>query len=130
MTGIDTNVLLRYIVRDDATQTPKADKLLDGFTKERPGFICTVALAEVAWALRSNYRMPKKNLIECLEALLRSRNLVLENEPVVRLGLDLYRNSKADFADCVIERTCRFAGCKRTVTFDEDAAKSAGMELL
>jgi len=130
MVGIDTNVLVRFIVRDDPSQTRRADKLLDNLTKESPGFISSVVLAETVWVLLSNYRMPKSKLILYIERLVQSRNLVLENELAVRQALDVFRDSRADFSDCYIERTCSSAGCSRTVTFDEDAAKSAGMILI
>ncbi|HEY1903320.1 MAG TPA: type II toxin-antitoxin system VapC family toxin [Terracidiphilus sp.] len=130
MVGIDTNVLVRFIVRDDPSQTRRADRLLDNLTKENPGFVSSVVLAETIWVLQSNYRMPKSKLMSYIEKLIQSRNLVLENELVVRQALDVFRDSKADFSDCHIERTCSYAGCSRTVTFDEDAAKSAGMILI
>ena len=130
MTGIDTNVLVRFIVRDDPSQTPRADNLLDNLTHENPGFISSVVLAEIVWVLQSNYGMPKNELVLCIERLLQSRSLLLENEPVVRQALDVFSNSNADFADCHIERTCSCAGCSRTVTFDKLAAGSAGMALI
>jgi predicted nucleic-acid-binding protein len=130
MTGIDTNVLVRFIVRDDPSQTRRADNLLDNLTHENPGFVSSVALAEIVWVLQSNYGMPKNELVLCIERLLQSRSLLLENEPAVRQALNIFTYSNADFADCHIERTCSSAGCRRTVSIDKDAAKSAGMTLI
>jgi predicted nucleic-acid-binding protein len=130
MTGLDTNVLLRYIVRDDPAQTERADILLQEFTPETPGFISLVALAELFWVLRSFYRMPKAELIVCLERLLNSQNLVLEAGAAVRLAIVKFAGARCDFADCLIERSGFSCGCTRTVTFDANAAKSTGMVLL
>lgn len=130
MTGLDTNVLVRYIVRDEPAQVKRADTLLRGFTQEMPGFISLVALAELSWVLRSYYRMPKAQLIACLERLLNSQNLVLEGSAAVRMAIVKFAGGKCDFADCVIERSGFLGGCSRTFTFDTNAAKSTGMILL
>jgi predicted nucleic-acid-binding protein len=130
MTGLDTNVLVRYIVRDDLAQTERVDTLLLEFTPETPGFISLVALAELSWVLRSYYRMPKAELIVCLERLVNSRNLVLEGDAAIRQALVKYASARCDFTDCLIERLGFLGGCTRTFTFDTSAAKSTGMVLL
>lgn len=130
MTGFDTNVLVRYIVRDDLTQTERVDSLLQEFSPEMPGFISLVALAELTWVLRSYYRMPKAELAVCLERLSNSRNLILESDAAVRLAISKFVGARCDFADCLIEISGFLSGCTRTVTFDTNAAKSTGMVLL
>jgi len=130
MTGLDTNVLVRYIVRDDAAQTERADTLLQEFSPEAPGFISLVALAELFWVLRTYYRMPKAELILCLERLLNSMNLILEGDAAVRLAITKFASARCDFADCLIERLGFQSGCTHTFTFDTNAAKSTGMVLL
>jgi predicted nucleic-acid-binding protein len=130
MTGLDTNVLVRYIVRDDAAQTKRADGLMRGLTPEKPAFISMVALAELIWVLNSYYRMPKAELIHCIERLLNAQNLVTEGAAAVRMAAERFARAKCDFADCLIERSGFIAGCRRTVTFDANAAGSAGMTLL
>jgi predicted nucleic-acid-binding protein len=130
MTGLDTNVLVRYIVRDDLAQMERADTLLQEFSPKTPGFISLVALAELSWVLRSYYHMPKAVFIVCLERLLNSRNLILESDAAVRQALVKYASAKCDFADCLIERSGFLGGCTRTFTFDTNAAKSTGMVLL
>jgi predicted nucleic-acid-binding protein len=130
MTGLDTNVLIRYIVRDDQAQTERVDSLLQEFTPETPGFISLVALAEFSWVLRSYYHMPKAQLIVCIERLLNSRNLILESNAAVRQALVKFASARCDFADCLIERSGFLLGCTRTFTFDTIAAKSTEMILL
>ena len=130
MTGLDTNILLRYITRDDLVQSRKADALLESLTPEAPGFVSLVSLIELIWVLRSQYRMPKARQIECLERLLDLPELVLENHNAATLALSRFASGKADFADCLIERSGAAAGCGETVTFDVDASRFAGMRLL
>jgi len=58
MTGLDTNILVRFFVKDDLEQSRRAKELLRTLTPESPGFVSLVALAEMIWVLRSQYRMP------------------------------------------------------------------------
>ena len=130
MTGLDSNVLLRYIVRDDLAQAARADVMMRGLTPEAPGFVSLVALAEVTWVLRSFYRMPKAQLTACIERLLNAQNLVMEGSVAVRMAIARFSGAKCDFADCLIERLGFVGGCTRTVTFDAIAARAAGMRLI
>ena len=130
MIGVDTNVLVRYFVRDDPHQTQAADELLDALSSEKPGWICLIVLVELVWALRFPYRIERAKIVGTIEALLRARDVVLEQEATVRQALSLFRKSNADFADCLISLSARAAGCSETVTFDKIAARDAGMELI
>jgi predicted nucleic-acid-binding protein len=130
MTGLDTNILVRFFAQDDPSQNRRADKLLQSLTPEEPGFVSLVLLAELVWVLRSQYRLNKAQLIECLERLLNSPELVVENHAAVTQSLRRFATTNADLADCLIEGCSRLAGCGRTVTFDVSAAKTAGMILL
>jgi predicted nucleic-acid-binding protein len=69
-------------------------------------------------------------LIKTLEQLLDSPELMVENHTAVASALRRFAHFKVDFADCLIERSGAAAGCGETVTFDEDAARFAGMRLL
>lgn len=130
MTGLDTNILVRYLVQDDAVQSPKATTCIESFTSERRGYITLTALVETAWVLTSCYAMDKDGLIRILDTLLRTVNLTVEQAAVVWKALGLYRSSKADFEDCLILSSCLGAGCKETLTFDSVAGKLEGMRLL
>jgi predicted nucleic-acid-binding protein len=56
MTGLDTTVVIRFMMQDDPVQSPLATSLFDSFTAEDPGFVSLVTLAETVWVLRSSYR--------------------------------------------------------------------------
>lgn len=130
MIGLDTNVVVRYIMQDDAKQAAVATKLIEGLTSEEPGFIPLVSVVELVWVLSSAFDLKRAEIAKVLEVLLRSRQLVVNQAEHVVRALRAYEAGSADFADCLIERTAAAAGCVRTMTFDVSAAKSAGMVLL
>jgi predicted nucleic-acid-binding protein len=130
MTGIDTNILVRFFTKDDLEQGSRVADFMRDLRPESPGFVSLVSLIESVWVLRSKYRLSKAELVPCLEQLLNSRELVVENDTAVASALRRFSQFKADFADCLIERSGAAAGCRETVTFDEDAARYAGMRLL
>ncbi|MGD0736440.1 MAG: type II toxin-antitoxin system VapC family toxin [Terracidiphilus sp.] len=130
MTGIDTNILVRFFAEDDPEQGRRADQFLQSLSSESPGFLSLVVIAELGWVLRSRFGISKTQLIQYLEMLLNSSELVLESQVSVSQALGRFKSGKADFADCLIERSGALAGCTDTVTFDEGASKLSGMKLL
>jgi predicted nucleic-acid-binding protein len=130
MIGIDTNILVRFFVKDDLDQGRRAASLMRSLSLETPGFVSLVCLAELVWVLRSQYRLSIAELIRHLEQLLNSPELMLEGHAAVSQALRHFAGGKADFADCLIERSGHTAGCGETVTFDADASRFAGMRLL
>ena len=129
MSGLDTNVLVRYIAQDDSKQSPKATRLIESFTVETPGYVSVVSVVELVWVLTGCYASTKVELCEVLETLLRAKGIVVANADTVWKALRLFKEGKADFADCLIERLANDAGCSHTTTFDRDAAKHCGMQL-
>ncbi|KWS99479.1 MULTISPECIES: PIN domain-containing protein [Pseudomonas syringae group] len=127
MIGLDTNVLVRYVAQDDPKQSPKASALIESFSISSPGFITAVSVVELVWVLQSCYECAKSEIILVLETLLRTRELKIENADVVWQALRLFSDSKADFADCLIERSAIAAGCNHVVSFDSKAIKTTGM---
>ena len=130
MIGLDTNVLVRYIMQDDATQAPKATKLIEGLSSDSPGYVPVVAVVELVWVLSSSFGLQRAQIVKVLEILLRSEQLLVDQAEHVVRATRAYSGGSADFADCLIERTASAAGCSQTMTFDLAAAKSAGMSLV
>ena len=129
MIGLDTNVLVRYLTLDDARQTALAVGIFDSLSVDSPGFVSLVVIIELVWVLESSYDFGKDRIIETLDALLRSQELAVERADAVRQALRRFAASRADFADCLIERCCQQAECQYTVTFDRKAS-AAGMRLI
>jgi predicted nucleic-acid-binding protein len=129
--GLDTNILVRYITQDEPRQAATANRLIEeALSAESPGFVSTVVLVELAWVLESGYGCGRQHVASVLDRLLRVRPLVVESAEVVARAVRSYAVGGADFADCMIERVGRSAGCDHTLTFDRVAARDAGMRLL
>jgi predicted nucleic-acid-binding protein len=130
VTGLDTNVLVRYVMQDDPRQSPRATRLVESLSREEPGFVPVVALVELVWVLSGNYGLDRAQVSTVLATLLRSNELVLDRAELVAQALRRYSTGGADFADALIERLATAAGCSTTMTFDTGAAKAAGMTLV
>jgi predicted nucleic-acid-binding protein len=130
MTGLDTNVLVRYIMQDDARQSPLATRLVESLSAESPGFVSLVSVVELSWVLGSAYGLERDQLVEVLEGLLRTKEIVVERAENVWKALRIFQRVSADLADCLIERSAASAGCDRTMTFDRGAVKGCGMVLI
>lgn len=130
MIGIDTNVFVRYVMQDDARQSPRATRLIESLSADDPGFLPVVVLVELAWVLSGSYGLGRGLVAAAIEALLRSKELVIDRADLVGQALSRFASAGADFADALIERIATAAGCTATLTFDAGAAKSAGMSLV
>lgn len=130
MIGLDTNVLVRYIAQDDPKQSPKATRLIESLSADSPGFISMVSVVELVWVLTSCYGLSRGELSEVLETLLRTKELKVAQTDTVWKATRQFKEGKADFADCLIERSANEAGCSYTSTFDRDAVKHCGMKLI
>lgn len=130
MIGLDTNVLVRYIMQDDPKQTPKATRLIESLDSDNPGYITMVSVVELYWVLTSSYELTGQQAAQALEAILRTKQFLVERADQVMRALRVFGESKADFADCLIERSASGAGCTKTMTFDVGASKHAGMTLI
>ena len=130
MIGLDTIVLVRYIMQDDAKQSPKASRLIESLTSDEPGFVSIVSVVELGWVLSSSYGLTRDQVGQAFEALLRTKEIIIDRADLVLKSLRLFKASSADFADCLIEHTAANAGCDRTMTFDVGAAKMTGMTLI
>jgi predicted nucleic-acid-binding protein len=130
MIGLDTNVLVRYIMQDDPVQSAKATRLIESLDFDNLGFVTTVTVIELYWVLSSCYELSDEQAANALEAIARSKQLLVEQSDRVIRALRIYEAGKADFPDCLIERASADAGCAQTMTFDVRAAKYAGMTLV
>lgn len=129
MIGLDTNVLVRYVARDDPGQTAKADALLDRLSRDEQGFVAVLVVAELHWTLIRAYRYTRGQSAEVIANLLASAELVVQDAALVRSALGA-AGEGADFADALIASSAAAAGCGTTKTFDRRAARLPGMSLL
>jgi predicted nucleic-acid-binding protein len=131
MIGLDTNILLRFFLRDDPAQSEKVAALFARLPEIGPGYISCITLMEFAWFLRQRIKLTRDQVMEGISDLLDSADLILEDERVVEETLGTMAKSTVEFADVFIALRNRDAGCLTTETFDTKAAKAIpGMELL
>ena len=127
MLGVDTNVLVRYLTRDHKSQYEKARRLIDReLAKGEPVLVSLLVLLETEWVLRSRYELAKEDIVTAFSALLDTADLALEDEPSIENAIYSWKDSAADFADCLIEAHNRGLGCRATATFDGRALKVPG----
>ena len=124
MLGIDTNVLVRFLVRDDEIQFEKASRLIKrGVGAEEDVFVSLLVLMETEWVLRSRYGVQKIEIIEAISGLLDATEAQLEDEAAIEETLFTWKDTSADFTDCLIGAHNRRQGCRATATFDMKAVK-------
>ena len=131
MTGLDTNVVVRYLAQDDPKQSAAAGKLFERvLTQDDPGFVSAIVLCEIAWVLAECYGAGRERIRAAIEGLLAAKQIAVEAPDTVRKALRAWGESGADFADALIGEVAATHGAARTVTFDRAAAKLPGFELL
>jgi len=127
MIGIDTNVLVRFLVRDDQRQFEKAQRLIKReASRGETVLVSQLVLLEAEWVLRSRYAVGKGEILRAFSGLLDSVEFTIEDEPSVEQALFLWKDSSAEFADCLIGARHRNLGCRATATFDVRALKLPG----
>jgi predicted nucleic-acid-binding protein len=129
--GLDTNVLLRLLVDDDAQQSAIArDFAAQTLSSEAPGYVSVVVLAELCWVLRQAHGFAPAEIATFVRQLLEATELVVDQSGTVRTALDQYATGPTDFVDALIAALGAAAGCAETVTFDRRFARQPGVRLL
>jgi len=124
MLGIDTNVIVRYIVADDKAQAQAAKRILtEKCSPESPGYLTVIAMVELFWTLRRTYKFSHADITIALQGLLRAKELRFERPDQVRYAFKQYAVHHRDFADALLGAVAASEGCEHTVTFDKGAAK-------
>ncbi len=129
--ALDTNVLVRLATRDDAVQFSKAEKVVrDRFSVSSPAWISVIVVVEYTWVLTRLYQYSRREIANTLKALIETDCFRVEDQNLVRAAVRLYSETKADFSDCLILVRNQENGSDITHTFDRQAAKLRGFELI
>lgn len=124
MLGLDTNVLVRFLVRDHEAQFERARRLIKReVDRQEKVLISLLVLLETEWVLRSRYGLQKNQIMHTISRLLEAMEIEFEDEPTIEEALYLWKDSAADFSDCLIGARHRRLGCRATATFDARAVK-------
>ncbi len=130
MIALDTNVLARYLVRDDAEQAEAARSLLESLTVDRPGYVCREVTVELVWVLERVYGYSRDQIATILAELVATEGLVIEAADDVGSAAFRYRMGGAGFSDLMILAAAERTGAQPLYTFDQKAARLEGVTLL
>ena len=131
MTGLDTNIIIRYVAQDEPRQSAAATRLMEKtLSAEEPGFVSLVTMCEIAWVLAECYRADGARIRAVLQGLLETRQIVVESADLVWRALRAWEGSAADFSDALIGEVAIAAGAGKVLTFDKSAAKLPSFALL
>lgn len=131
MLGLDTNLLIRYLVRDDPVQFRRARAEIEAAAnRDEPLLINAVVLCEVVWVLESAYEYSRAEITDALEQILATAQFVIEWGDQARQALQDCRTTKAGFTDAFIGRINSALGAAPTMTFDRDLAPLSTFRVL
>ena len=131
MPTLDTNVLIRYLVKDDPQQNLDASRFISQFVdSEASLFLPNSVVLETEWVLRSVYKFPKESVTEFFIGLLEAREMSFQDEASIERAIYLHREHNADFADCLHVATAISYDQLPLVTFDKQAMRIEGIEAI
>ncbi len=122
MRSVDTNLVVRLLVRDDPVQVNAAEAFV-----EKGAWVSHLVLAETLWVLDAVYERTPAQIIKAIDLLLNHANLTLQDADVVALALANFRaRPSRGFSDCLVLEIARKAGHLPLGTFDRELAKLEG----
>ena len=131
MIGLDTNVIARLLLADDASQTQRAIRFLKTAQAQgTPVMLTLEVIQELEWVLRSTAKKTKLEFLGLAKQLLEARDIEIHNESVLEQALRTYEKSTADFSECLFLARYQQLGCHTMLTFDTKAARMTGVELV
>jgi predicted nucleic-acid-binding protein len=127
MIGLDTNVLVRFLVRDDEAQFERARRLIRREAAAgEPVLISLLVILETEWVLRGRYELSKTEILTAFSGLLESVEISFEDESSLEKALFLWRDANVQFADCLIGTRNVALSCQATASFDIKALRLPG----
>jgi predicted nucleic-acid-binding protein len=129
--ALDTNILARYLRDDDPGKSKRAAHFIQRAVRQnQPLYVNHVVLCGLVWILTAVYEHQKEEIIKMIEAVLLTGQFQLEDKSSIESALDDYKESKADFSDCLIGRRNRASGSDITLTFDRRLKSLATFEVV
>jgi predicted nucleic-acid-binding protein len=130
MIALDTNVLVRFLTQDDDAQFQVAADLIEGCTRDVPGYVCREVLIELVWVLERAYKYSREEIADALLSIVTASQLSVENAQDIASIVNLYRDEGYDFADLMIRQAAQRTESCILKTFDQKLARLDGVELL
>jgi predicted nucleic-acid-binding protein len=131
MIGLDSNVLVRYLMQDDVAQAKLASAAIESAAGRGERLRLTaITLCELVWVLESAYHQTRADVARALAQIVRTADFDLEHADHVRQAIERYRSPPADFADALIGLVNEAAGCEHTLTFDRSLKRIPHFKVL
>lgn len=132
MIGLDTNIMVRYLVKDDPVQAKKASSFMRSHARKgEMFFLNSIVFCELVWVLETAYDYGRREIADALEKLLLTAQFEFEDKDSLWAALAEYKaRSKGDFSDYLISRKNHKSGCNHTATFDRDLKDAPGFQWL
>jgi predicted nucleic-acid-binding protein len=131
MPSVDTNVLVRWLIEDDAEQVARVRRIFNTAIQRGDAlFVPSTVALELEWVLRSRYQLAKTQVLQAFSALLETQELEFQAESAIEQALHLYRSGTAEFADCLHAGLCVTANQLPMFTFDKNAARLPGVKMI
>ena len=127
MIALDTNVLVRFLVEDDAKQSRRAAALIERCAAEGEAmFLSDIVLVETCWVLERAYGFSRSEISGVLRALSTARQMAFCSSDRFSRALRAYEKGRAGFADYMVFEQAKESGCARVATFDKVLLKEPG----
>jgi len=131
MKAIDTNVLVRFLVRDDELQAKAIYSIFKQAEADKEEFwVPLLVVLETLWVLESVYEIPRQQILDSMSELLLMPILKFENQSAIQRFIFSGREGKIDLSDLLIAHSAKSSGCKCVLTFDKSASKFELFELI
>jgi len=126
MRAVDTNVVVRLLVRDDAAQVDAAEEFISS-----GAWVSHLVLAETTWVLNTRYELNAEEISTAVSMLLHHKHLTMQDADLVACALDQFKKRpRLGFSDCLILELARKARHLPFGTLDRDIARLDGVEQL
>lgn len=130
MKGIDTNILIRFLIGDDELQAKKVYKIFKKAESEKNElFVPLLVMLELIWVLESVYEIPRTDILEVISELILMPILKFEHQSALQRFTHAAQGNKYDLSDLLISHSAKAQGCETVITFDKKASKFTLFEL-
>jgi len=131
MKGVDTNILVRFLVGDDEIQSKKVYKLFKkAESKNDTLFVPLLVVLELIWVLESAYKISRKEIVESISDMILMPIFKFEHQTAIQQFTHFARSNNYDLSDLIIAYSAKKQGCESVFTFDKKASRSDLFELV
>ena len=131
MKALDTNVLVRFLVRDDEQQAETIYRIFKQAESDKEAlFVPLLVVLETIWVLESVYKISRQEIIDSINELILMPILEFEAQSAILSFTSSALETKMDLSDLLIAHSARFSGCECVLTFDKRASNFGLFELL